>query len=70
MRRQIRPRRVGSSHDCREMIERRIMDVVSFDDGIERAVIADMAELYVVDVIGRAAHVRGNFGNIARRERR
>ena len=67
MRREIGPRRVGAADDGREAIERRIVDVVGAHDGVERAALADVAELDALDVIGSAADVGGDLGDVVRR---
>src|ERR1700675_2666520 len=54
------PRGVGAPDDCREMIERLVLDVVDAQDGIERAAFALMGEFHAVDVIGNSTRLLSN----------
>ena len=56
-----------AADDGRQMVERRIVDVVGAHDRIERAALADMTELDALDVIGSAADVGGDLGDVVRR---
>ena len=49
------------------MIERRILDLESFDDRVERAVVADVAELDALDVVGRRVFLLGDVDHLVGR---
>ena len=67
LRGEIVPRRIGAADDQRQVIERRIADIVDAQEGIERAAFALVAELDAVDVVGRAAGLLGGSDHLARR---
>src|SRR5262245_12600322 len=64
LRGEIVARCIGASHDCREMVEGRILDAVDAHDGIEGAAIAFVGEFDALDVIGRCARRFGNVENV------
>ena len=56
LRRQLEARRIGTAHDQRERVERRILDAIDLQKGIEAAQLAVMRErLGAGDVIRRGA---------------
>src|SRR5262245_10085579 len=46
------------------MIERLIVDVVDANDGIEGTLVANVAKLHVLDVVGRSVDVFGDLADI------
>jgi len=56
LRRQFRARGVGAAHDHREVVERRILDAVDLQEGVEAALLAIMRKrLGARDVVGDGA---------------
>src|ERR1700737_974255 len=50
------------------MIERRILDLVNTQDGIERAAVALMREFHAIDVVGDSTRLLGNGKNLILRD--
>src|SRR5262245_5802099 len=67
LRRQVEPRGIGAAHDLGELVEARRVELVLGEEGVEAALVADMAELHARDVIGNRAALFGDFQHIARR---
>ena len=62
------PRGIRAPDDGRQMIERRILDVVDSQNGVERAALAFMREFDSIDVVGSSAHRLGDIENLLCRD--
>src|SRR5439155_2717327 len=57
--RQVMPRGIGAADNRRQGGQRRIVEPVLFEEGVEAALLADVAELDTGDVIGDGAGLGG-----------
>src|SRR5437868_4200081 len=59
--------RVRAAHDQRERVERRIVELVLLEEGIERAVVAMMPQLHAGDVVGYGLLALGHLHDVGGR---
>ena len=60
LRREIGPSGVRAAHDGRQPVDGLVFDLVCLDDGVERALLAVVAELRARRVVGDRAGLGGN----------
>ncbi|GCC47213.1 hypothetical protein chiPu_0031396, partial [Chiloscyllium punctatum] len=68
LRAQIVPRRVGAPDNRRQMVERRILDLVDAQNGIERAAFALVREFHAIDIVGNPARPLGDRDDLILRD--